>query len=418
MQWSFYEPGHSHDKELIMKTLRILVGVLLTLSIVNSISAQEVRAAMCYDIGALIDPNDPNAYEGVDLAVDPNGIVSYLVNGPNGASVVVLNPFVDSNDPNDPFIDVNDPNGPLLNIIHLAGGGTAYGISPNGLWVCGATAPADGIGLLWDINDPNSPVELLLGPSALPDAGTAAFGVSNDGIATGNSGFLAATWTADGNVTELPLLNGSFASGTGTAGAGDISADGSVVVGSGSTPGWTAQAATVWYEGNPIEMDHGAIFYSGAYGVSPDANYITGLMDNFVTSYLALWDGSGNLIACVDQFDDDLNSPFSGGGWDVSNTGVVVGSEGTDSDAVIFKPEWYGVKSLQTYALLEYGLDIGTSFSAEGVVSDPNLGFDFIASFGSAHLLILEDDIPDPEPEPDPNTEPTDPNDLSVLWKE
>jgi len=350
-----------------------------------------VTAAQLIDVAGLLGDGE---FYPRDLAVLPDGTVRFLGDYDGKPRIVDIDPTSAT-----PLLGYTDFEG-LMPGEYVA----ALAISPNGSYIVGESKSptsdpiAAGQGVLWSTADPQNPIALDYAPSSPMNQGSAA-GVANNGTAVGWSGGTATVWNTDGAVQELLTLGGLTWNGNifGTT------ADGTKHVGSSTDADWGI-VATLWDgEGNPMPLEDPYSWWSNAYAISPNGEYITGFMDTGQVPWgLTLWDGEGSLLAFIPSL---IGGEVVGAcGLDVSDTGVVVGSDfmlfAPDSTGYIYKPGWSGLDTIQNWAMNEFGIDIGHSFRGEGIVSYD--GFDYIASYGSALLLVAEADVP-PEAVPGPS---------------
>ena len=248
----------------------------------------------------------------------------------------------------------------------------ARAVSHNGSFVVGQTTSANGFeSYLWSTSG-------MIGLGDLPGTGgfsNFANAVSNDGnVVVGASQrpfgpmqYAAYRWTPATGMQHL----GEFEGGDIFSIAFDVSADGSVIVGSSS--GFEGQEAFVWTQSaGMVGLGDlpGGYFGSRAQAVSADGTVIVGGAASSRGNEAFRWTASGGMVG----LGDFPGGSFSSGASDVSDDGnVIVGTASgfTTFEAFVWTPE-FGMVSVKQY-LAQHGvtgLDGWHLLYANGVSGD------------------------------------------------
>ncbi|MCK6457471.1 MAG: PEP-CTERM sorting domain-containing protein, partial [Phycisphaerae bacterium] len=206
----------------------------------------------------------------------------------------------------------------------------------------------------WTANDG------MIGLGDLPGSGfwSEARGVSADGTVVVGSGRSTAggafRWTAETGMVNLGDLPGGTVGGAANA----ISSDGRVIVGeSRSTSGvegflWTAETGMVGLGDLP-----GGSFTSRALAVSADGRFITGVSESAIGDEAFLWSADAGMIGLGYL---PGSSEFARGLGVTADGAVVVGGSIDETGALaafIWRPE-HGMRALQEVLVTDYGLDL------------------------------------------------------------
>jgi probable HAF family extracellular repeat protein len=231
---------------------------------------------------------------------------------------------------------------------------SARAISPDGLFIVGQTTSANGFeAYRWSSSG-------MIGLGDLPGTGgfsSFATAVSNSGVVVGASQrpfgpsqYAAFRWTPATGMQHL----GEFEGGDIFSIAFDVSADGSVIVGSSS--GFDGQEAFVWTMlGGMVGLGDlpGGFFGSRAQAVSLDGKVVVGGSDSSRGSEAFRWTALDGMVG----LGDIPGGSFSSGATDVSADGsVIVGSASgfMSSEAFVWTQET-GIVSLKQY-LSQHGV--------------------------------------------------------------
>ena len=190
--------------------------------------------------------------------------------------------------------------------------------------------------------------------------------------ATGNEAF---RWTPGGGLVSLGYLPG----GADFALAWDVSADGSIVVGSSQNADGRSEAFR-WTQGTGMiglgDLPGGQT-NSVAYAISPNGNYIVGAARAANGRQASMWTGTNGPVSLGDLPGESVPGRFDGLAYDVSNNGIVVGSSETvvngdyDFGAFIWDAV-HGMRNLQSVLTNDYGVNLdGWALSdAHGITPD------------------------------------------------
>lgn len=308
---------------------------------------------------------------------------------------------------------------------------TAYSISPDGLFIGGSLYNGGGYGdaMIWTDGIgwklPYTPLNPDLTSAA---DGSGVGGISENGsLISGHVAYYslekdteAVLWTHVDQLDSASMINlGDFQGGNFSSRANDISADGSVVVGSGTSDSGREAFRWTWMDINsngqidPAETlgSHsefglgdlpGGTFYSSATAVSADGSVIVGSSNSAQGTEAFGWTDLNNngLLDSAEIL--DLHSEFglgdlAGGGfksvaYDVSADGSVIVGAGTSdvgSEAFIWDSV-NGMRSLQD-VLTSYGLDVGHLDAAIDISADGStiIGSNWVAIIPEPATLSL-----------------------------
>jgi probable HAF family extracellular repeat protein len=244
----------------------------------------------------------------------------------------------------------------------------AYGISPDGSSIVGHTDPVEEA-FLWT----QSQGYVMLGYLSSGHTYSCARAVSNSGsVVVGESGPIKLTigleafrWTQATGMVSLGSLGG------GNSTAGDVSADGTVIVGQGlSSSGYEAYRWTQATGMLGLGDLPGGAFYSTAYGVSDDGKIVVGYGTSTLGQEAFRWAAAGGMVGLGDL----AGGAFESTAMDVSADGSVIVGYGTSAsgkEAFVWDAA-HGMRSLKGILVSEYGLDLTgwTLIDAWGVSAD------------------------------------------------
>ncbi len=284
----------------------------------------------------------------------------------------------------------------------------AYAASEDGSEVVGVSRALNGEAVRWTLSEDPKIESTTKSLGDLPGGGSNPNSSANDvsadgqvvvGFGTSDSGREAFRWTSAGDDGDMSGL-GDFAGGIGDSSATAVSKDGLVVVGYGTSS--SGRQAFRWTSANGMvglgDLAGGSVG-SQAFDVSPDGSVVVGISRSGLGDEAFRWTQAGGMVALSDLPGGDFGSEAHG----ASENGEVVVGAGSiaGASAAFYWTQANGMQNLLE-VLVAQGADV-TGWDSLEIAYDVSpdgsaiVGYGYHNGFPEAFLAYLGDATPGPD---------------------